>query len=361
MDEQIITDVIAPPGGGVSPGRTGERQEGDHVMPEDIDFDSIEQGGATAVDTAQPTVEDGPEPAGETLGEVADNLGEAAVGDLLTTEEDVQATPVLKPESVLEHDVAEDVAYAQKPRLDDIETAEAAGKLTSESKDLLEWLASEAAEKALSDYQEARSKMTPAEAVIREKVDELKVIGEHQVKLGTSDAERPDILDNARKMLAQTLDTELEQILADEDLSDRQRLTKIGELQEIKETTVVLLGDVNALNRIPEQIERSIEGNEDRAIRHYQGYAIAAISAGYIYQGTNALVRIAELSGKDTSEVIDPLLYGISRGRQNHNTHFNNGSATDSHMDRLGYLWSRTQKAYVRVVQKERDLVVPII
>lgn len=284
-----------------------------------------------------------------TLGE----LGETALDTSTESSADTDPEPI--PETALEHDLAEDVAYAEKPFQEGIEKAEEAGKLSPETKGTLEWLSSQAAEKAMTDYAESRSKMTEAEEVLREHASEFMQLShsgvEGFVKYGrcfvSAEETKKAVAEDATGLLETVVGDQLEQILADDSLTAEQRLKRISSLEGIKYGTVAVLENIHKVNAQAE-IERMYEGQdiEERLLPVLWGHAIATISTGYPFAALISLERIAELSGKEVGEIIDPLLPQISKGVLTHNIEFK--SSNDSSLEKYGYLWSKSRRQYVK-------------
>lgn len=359
-----MQDIIPPPGGVHK--RLGRQSSSDipqerASMAEDLEQNTLdgtegaiaqEFGGEIPSTVEVAETNEGSEVPSLTLGE----LGEAALdGSTEESDEDVTASI---PETVLEHDLAEDVAYAEKPFRDGIDKAEEAGKLNPETKDTLEWLASEAAADAMTRYAEARENMSDAEATIREHASKFMVLDQngieffvkHRQAIGSNEEQKTTIAEDATSLLKWVVTGQLEQILADDALSPKEKLDRVGKLELIQRLSVEVLQNINLVNG-QDQIERMYSGgsgeNSERAVAALWGHVVATIATGYPFAAIESINRIAKLTGQESTEIIDTLLPSISKGVLTHNTAYK--SSNDSFLESHGYLWSDSKKRYVKV------------
>lgn len=356
----MINDIQAPPGGGRTTQRRTNGPEGDSSMAEDIDTAAIEATGATPADGGGDETEKSVVTS-EELADTAPELGGAAVGDtvgdLLESSSDDEGDGDPVPETVIsDKAMAEEMAYAEKPLQDALR--DKSKERTQSEKEMLEWASSEAAETAMRNYIEGKSQMSEAEVALRERVDGMKrfrddldaeKFAELFTTLGMSLEERVEITKDAQALLGKVLDKELEAILADTDLDNKEKLERISQLSHVSDRASEVLRNVHEVNNekaIIQNWERNGQPKEVVLARLW-GQAIPCIAAGYIYPGIAALNLIAERTGRDVTDLIDEVLPEIARGKTKHNTSVERN--TDAHMEGYGYLWRASTGEYVKV------------
>ncbi|MBP9738467.1 hypothetical protein KBD20_02135 [Candidatus Saccharibacteria bacterium] len=300
---------------------------------------------------------DGTEAESDADTELIGDLGETSLGAALSLESDDESVPI--PETALPKDEAEEAAEAMKPFLKQKEAQ--ADKLTPENNDLLDWLASEAAKQAVTDYIEGKTKMGAAETLLREKAGGFKelhkgmdvetAVGRGDVATGRSTEEKVEILADADSMLDKVIEHQLDQILGDDELSTQDKISRVEALKWTQSEASQTLANTSKLDSA-ESIVRNLGGHgSQEAVAGLWGNVIAATVGGYIHQAIGSLERIADLTGEDPHDIIKIVLPEISKGASDHNT--GSKSSTDSLMERHGYLWSNgtsgIPRGYVKI------------
>lgn len=378
----MINDIKAPPGGGRPTQRRASSPEGDSGMSEDIDTAAIEATGVTpasgegseklVVDSADLGEDTGSSTDGseklvvtnEDLdGDSTSELGGTAVGDTLgdlLTSDDVDAGDQIPETAIADKDMAEEMAYAEKPFQD--AKREHAESLTSENQELLDWLSSEAAEKAMTNYIEGKNQMSEAELVLREKAEPFGVLRktyeqkdenfeERSLKIYENDPERKAMkLKIAEKNLKAVVDLQVEAVMSDDTLSPAERLKKIkgiASTRDVVRDSLVHEGGGRTGNIYPEELLALIEwggGREEDKQPRLWGRVVSGLAQDNGYIAVEAVRMIAAESGVDFGEVFEQVAPMIAESLKLSG----NRNQTNSHIESLGYIWSDRFDKYVK-------------
>lgn len=382
-----MQDIIAPPGwrdlksrpGSVTP----ELGENSDMSPEETDaVDSgevqtpqgTEGGSVTSVPAEQaiadefggeaPAVQDGgaveadlDRDAGTaTIGELGDTALDTLIGE--DADEDITDTPT--PETAItDKEMAFDMASAELPRREDIKTAEEAGKLTPELKETLEWLASEAAEKAMNNYIDGKSQMTEAEQAILEQTHAYKILrmqgesvesySEKDFKYFTHNPEekvKRAVL--AEELLASVVELQVDVIMSDESLTAKEKLAKIDAVKSTHDVAQSDLSRASSFN-YPERPE-DLAGwgsstRSDEAVPRLWGRVVSSLVVGHGVATAQMIQEIASQEGVEFGEVFEkvaPLVGKALEGTQWQ-------ESSNDFIERLGYIWSSVNKRYSKL------------
>lgn len=366
----MISDVTAPPGGGITPGVSAKSPEGGSttMAGEDIDTGAIEATGttpATVEDTESPAVgsEDLDTASVAEVGGTA--LGDT-VGDLLTSDSDGsdgedEDKPVPE-DAILDEKMAEDMAYAEKGNQDALR--DKSENRTPEDIESLERSSSMAAETAMNNYIEAKKKMDPAEAVLREIAEEMKLF-DHAGGLSAEDfagvfpnlgiASNPEealeIANDSAILIGRLVDEGIAAALGDEELSNDDRLGRIRNLQQISRKATGLLKDRTVDSSVVAASHNLKDAwPADEYVNYLKGIAVQTITCGMRQATLDAFAEISAITEQPITELVDPLLHEISRGRNRWEKRYGSGQVVDP-MESVGYVWSNTKGVYVRIAE----------
>ena len=312
----------------------------------------------------QPGTLANPEEVGDSLGEVDGVLPE--IEPVLTEDTKAENIDAVVPEPkepetlVKDIDEAREGAYAEKPFQDaKIEKVE---NLTPQDQETLSWLSSDAAETAMAKYRESKTTMSESEAAIREKFESLKILakGTSEAYLrnnidfhisGLSDEEKQVRIDLAGKLLAETVDIQLDEIMADDSLSDREKLSAAGSIaytQKVAEFSLGLGSGGGNYREAPGELEHQFSHHSDEVIiaLMWGKFAASLVSSREAY-AADALDIIAKRSGKPYDEVFEKVKASIEQ------TITSVDSMTSGYfvslVEKHGYLWSASKKQFVKV------------
>lgn len=289
-----------------------------------------------------------------TVGGLGDTALDTLVGD--APEEGPIDAKVSIPDTALEHDLAEDVAYAEKPFRD--AQIEKADKLTPENQELLDWLASEAADKAMSNYTEGKSQMTEAEAVIREKAlpfgnfreshENRDDFVETDFKLYEPNKERKQLkLERVERQLRTVVDLQIDKIMSDVGLTPAEQLTRITAVEDTRRIVRDSLLNRSNGGIYPEDLKALAEwggGREPEQQPRLWGRFVTALAKEHGVLAVQALDMIAEKSGVSFGELFDqvaPMFVESLDGTQYQ-------ESTNNFLESRGYIWSNGRKRYVK-------------
>lgn len=392
----MIDDIKAPPGGGRPIQRGSSSQEGDNRMSEDIDTAAIEATGATpatgegsaerlVVDSADLGEDTGSSTDGseklvvtsEDVADTAPEIGGTAVGetlgDLLTSDSDGESDEDDGGESgnlsddteglIKDKDMAEEMAYAEKPFQDaKVESREV--ELTEQEKEFLDKMSSEASEKAMSDYIESKSKMSDAEAVLRENADLIKLFAQgltaeqfagafKHLGIAKDEAESLVIARDAESLIGRMVDEGLEDALTDVTMTNEERLERIKSLAHVAQQATEFLKRGSSINHqiVAETVHNLKEAwPKDKYVAYLRGVAVGAMTCGVPKVTLDAFAEISEATGQPIHELVDKYLPEISRGKKRWDSRFNSSGGLDP-MESAGYLWSKAKDRYVRIAE----------
>ncbi len=265
---------------------------------------------------------------------------------------------------VLDKDEALDGAYAQKPFVD--AKLDHAEDLTPGQKELLDWLGSEAAEKAMADYRAGKEQMTEAEQAILERVDGFRTVGNtnreyaiSQIHLGANvpDRDNPEIkeakLDQAEALLGTVIDTKVAEVMGRDDLTEKE---KLGQLSSLSFTQSVVEEDLGIERGGGGRRSRDVAGLAKEYETHPESVRVA-LMLGKIVSGlvnheestsVAAVENIADITHSDFDEALAPYKSMIEQSyKEGH------GHDIDGQMGRHDYIWSERQGKFLRLASEQ--------
>lgn len=265
---------------------------------------------------------------------------------------------------VLDKDEALDGAYAQKPFVD--AKLDHADNLTPVQKELLDWLGSEAAEKAMADYRAGKEQMTEAERAILERIDRFRTIGNtnreytiSQIHLGVNvpDRDNPETkkakLDQAEALLGAVIDIKVAEVMGRDDLSEKQ---KLNELSSLLYAQSVVEEDLGVERGSGGRRSRDVAGLAREFVTHPESVRVA-LMLGKIVSGLvnreewtsiNAVESIAVITHSDFDKALAPYKLMIEQSyKEGH------GHDIDNQMERHGYIWSEHQGKFLKLASEQ--------
>lgn len=256
-------------------------------------------------------------------------------------------------------DEAVEGAYAEKPFLDALH--ETQRDLSPEQQEAIEWLSSEAAERAMAKYRESKKELTDTEQAIvdvamsfaqltlgsKESTAEHNMYGTNR-ETTMSKLSRLEMSETILDFLAKL---KVQEILSSEYSSDRKKLEAIKGISSIQGVARgrMGIGDGNSGSYFLQEPSALIIGRPESDEASMWGVVVADLPGEVPSKCIFALDEIAKIRHTDFAtefEKIRPMVE-LSNPRA-HDT----WGGFDTLMEQRGYIWSTAKNTYLRLAQE---------